>query len=271
MSGPVTVQEIQATLPTGIVIHSYIKHGGQGSVFSGEYHGQQSAIKLVNPASTETKRIQREAEFLKKTNHPNIVKLFDHCEITLRTQPVQLLAYEFLDKGDLSSHIAPGTLPSSASVIKIATCIGSAINTLWLSPERVVHRDIKPENIMLNSAGEYLLVDFGFAKHIDLSDMTIAGSPGTRGYSSPEQAAGRKNLTLKSDIFSLGVTLFVYATGLHPYNGAQPLANSAIEQNIFALRPDFDPKLSQLIISMLNPSPSDRPTDLLTQLSQIKA
>lgn len=262
MSSIVTLPEIQAALPKHVTISSLLDSGGQGSVFMGTCNNNLSAIKIVNPITTEKKRIEREIKFLKATTHPNIVKLFDYQQITIRNTEFQLIAYEYIDQGDLSKALGRTPLPTASEIIKLATSIGNAINVLWGTQERLVHRDIKPKNIMVSSTGNYVLVDFGFARHIDLSDITIGGAPGTPGYASPEQALGRKHLTFKSDVFSLGVTLFVFASGKHPYSGHQPFPTTPVSEEIFKVRADLDPKLLNAILAMLKPSPVDRPADV---------
>ena len=266
----ITLSDVQKCLPSNCQVEAFLSSGGQGAVFKGTFDGAPAAIKLINPAGTEKKRIDRETQFLQSLSHPNIVKVLGHREVNLAGQQVQLLVYEFLNGGDILPRIGAIPLPENAEIVRLGLDISSAIEKIWSAKERVVHRDIKPANIMVGNQGQYVLVDFGFARHIDLSDMTVMGSPGTRGFSSPEQAAGRKNLTYKSDLFSLGITLFLFATGKHPFGFNQPSAESAVSENIATLRPDLEPRLSQLILRMLKPSPAERPAHVVLEFELLE-
>lgn len=267
----ITLDKIAAALPKEYKINRQIAKGGQGAVFEGEYNSLPVAIKIVDPFTTEDKRIDREILFLKENQHPNIVKIVNSSQIHLHDIPCKIVAYEFINNGDLAGLISQPLLPLPREIIKLGLQIGSAIECMWSARERIVHRDIKPLNIMLDKNFDYILVDFGFAKHLDLSNMTVAqGNPGTHGYKSPEQAAGVKNLTLKSDVFSLGITIFAFATGLHPFKGYQPLHNSILQENLSQLRPDLPRELVILVEAMLNTSAHMRPKNISEQFRALE-
>lgn len=141
--------------------------------------------------------------------------------IRLAGVDMNLVAYELHSGGDLTALLAPGAQPlAEAELAKIGQDIGSAADALWA--RRIVHRDIKPANIVRASNGTYVLVDVGLARHVDRSGLTGAGlAVGTPGYMSPEQARGRRDLTVHSDAFALGITLYEIAAKVHPFGRDQ--------------------------------------------------
>jgi serine/threonine protein kinase len=100
--------------------------------------------------------------------------------------------------------------------------MAEVLDILWA--RRIVHRDIKPANILRRSEGSFILIDFGIAKFLDRTTYTRWGmSLGTPGYMSPEQVSAPRSLTVKSDIFALGITAFESICGTHPFSCNQQL------------------------------------------------
>lgn len=111
------------------------------------------------------------------------------------------VATEFIEGEVLSAVLSRGHLPTG-QVARIGREIALAIAALWV--ERLVHRDIKPNNIMFAHNGRAVLIDLGVARHLSLGALTTLGKTwGTDGYMSPEQANALRQLSCKSDIFSL--------------------------------------------------------------------
>lgn len=251
--------EVRAAAPAGLVIHAFIKQGGQGAVFRGEVNGVQAAIKLFSP-SVETRRIDREIVALTSNSCPSLVKVLHHTTVQIRGCDLPLVAYEFHDGGDLDALVraAPSSVPRLGTVARIGHDVAVAVDFLWQM--RIVHRDIKPGNIVARARDGFVLVDIGFARHVDRSDITAPGLvAGTEGYKSPEQQAGRRLLTVNSDIFSLGVTLYQIASGKHPFNGYQHLIGRVTPAPLRQLRPEFPSSLCTAIERMMANSPPDRP------------
>ena len=268
MSASITIDEINTSLPDNFYIQDHIAEGGQGAVFKGTYGDSVSAIKIIDPLITEDKRVKREIDFLKTVDHSSIIKVMGADQVVLRGTTYQVIAYDYLSEGNLEEYMSSLSSPTSLrDILKLGFDISSAVETMWSAKERVVHRDIKPLNIMKGNENGWVLVDFAFARHIDLSNLTAMGSPGTNGFKSPEQAMGRKNLTFKSDVFSLGVTLFLFCTGEHPYKGTQPIPATSITLDINSLRPDLPIELRKLILRMLENTPSLRPSKLADEFT----
>ena len=142
----------------------------------------------------------------------------------------------------------------------------------------IVHRDIKPENIMLTTDGEVKVADFGLARLLlgDDPQLTRAGTTlGTPMYMSPEQIQEGK-VDIRSDLYSLGVTLYHMLSGRPPFTGETPLALAmkhvqAEVPNILEFRPNLPPSLVELLSRLLAKSPDDRfsdPGEVLTFLKQ---
>jgi len=271
LSGLITVEEISKALPAEYTVSKLLDSGGQGAVFEGTCGGVRAAIKLITPHSTEPKRIDREVQFLRATQHESMVRVIGYTNCVLRGITIPVVAYEFIDGGNLSKWLDQQPPKGEELLVSLGRQISSAIDVIWNAKERVVHRDIKPHNIMERTESQFVLVDFGFAKHVDLSNMTAMGvNPGTPGFMSPEQAGGRINLTSKSDIFSLGVTMFMFATQKHPYKGIQPRGPVKIAEDIHQLRTDLSPEFRSILLSMLSISPSDRPNDLTARFDALR-
>jgi eukaryotic-like serine/threonine-protein kinase len=258
---------LKSVLPPSIIISGPLRGGGQGTVFRGMCNGQSAAIKIFRP-DTDTRRVDREIELLSKVTSPNVVHLLGHCETIIDAEAFRILAYELHDGGDLAQYAAPAAPNLSfPEIARIGSQVGNAIETLW--SKRIVHRDIKPANIVRASDGRSVLVDVGFARYLDRSDITIAGSPGTRGFRSPEQARGRRALTIHSDVFSLGVTLFVLATKRHPFGGRDLVLPETIDKAALLARRDIPEPFANLIHQMTDFTPAKRPSDLVARFASL--
>ncbi len=210
----------------GDIINNYlideiIDDGGMSTVYLG-IHKQlkrKAAIKMLkpnlakNPQSKE--RFRQEAITLSKLNHPNITALYDYVE----NQQGLFIISEFVKGQPLDDYIdlVTGPMPETKAV-KIFTQILSAIS--YIHSKNIIHRDIKPSNILITPNGNVKLIDFGIAKYINNNTNvhTKDGSKvGTTMFMSPQQIKGRV-LDRRSDIYSLGATLFYILTGQLPYD-----------------------------------------------------
>lgn len=134
-----------------------------------------------------------------------------------------------------------------------------------LHRQRIIHLDLKPSNLMIRDSGEVVLLDFGLARHLDLPDLPaeeIDGPLGTGAYVSPEQVLGVRH-DPRSDLFSLGVLLYFFATGVRPYG--EPRTVAQWRKRLVAapppprrLRPELPPWLQEIILHCLEVDPRDR-------------
>ena len=201
-------------------ITKLIGEGGMASVYEAEHEmlGTKVAIKTLNPilsANAEIKtRFRNEAKLMASLDHPNITKVIDFDE-----QPQQLsIVMEFLKGEDLNQKIKRKGPLSEKEITDVFTQTLSAFQ--YAHEKGIVHRDIKPSNIFILPNGHVKILDFGIAKLFGQgNEMTQTGTQmGTPIYMSPEQVKGDKSIDHRSDIYSMGVTLFFVINGKPPYN-----------------------------------------------------
>jgi serine/threonine-protein kinase len=207
----------------GYEIVSKLGKGGMGAVYLARQLslGKLVAVKILPPklASNEDylKRFRREAVATAKLNHPNIVAAYDVGE----SNGYNYFVMEYVEGETVKDLLERTGIIEEARALEIVTQIADALSHAW--QHEIVHRDIKPANIMINKQGQAKLCDLGLA--IDRKeDQSITRSGvimGTPYYLSPEQARSEE-LDIRSDIYSLGATLFHMATGAVPYEGDTP-------------------------------------------------
>jgi serine/threonine-protein kinase len=158
-------------------------------------------------------RFFREAETAGRLNHPNIVTIFDAGE----ERELAYIAMEFLKGQDLLPYTKPGQLLPPEKVVSIIARVADALG--YAHRQNVVHRDIKPANIMYEPQTDTVKVtDFGIARITDASKTRTGMVLGTPSYMSPEQLAGKK-IDGRSDLFSLGASLYQLLSGRLPFEG----------------------------------------------------
>jgi serine/threonine-protein kinase len=191
-------------------------------------------------------RFFREAETAGRLNHPNIVTMYDAGE----DQELAYIAMEFLKGRDLLPYCKADKLLPLPLVLSIVARVADALD--YAHAQSVVHRDIKPANIMYEPDSDQVKVtDFGIARITDSSRTKTGMVLGTPSYMSPEQLAGKK-IDGRSDLFSLGVTLYQLCCGRLPFSGeslAQLMFKIANEppQDIRNLAPDLAPAVVAVI------------------------
>ena len=252
---------LRAALPSEYEIIAHLNQGAQAAVFDGRYDGNRAAIKVFAPTADQ-RRVDREVAALQSIDCDYLVKVKASTRITVLGQLLPVIAYEFLDGGDLRALLPPAGPPSQATLHNIAVHVCTAIDALWQNPNRIVHRDIKPANIV-RSGARNVLADVGVARHVSLPAITVPGGwAGTPGFMSPEQAMGRRNLTINSDVFSFGVTLYQLASGIHPFNGQQAQIGVVTPLPLAQRRRDLNPDFCRVVDSMMTVVPHRRPTGL---------
>jgi serine/threonine-protein kinase len=192
--------------------------GGMGLVYAGRdlELGRFVAIKKMRPEiklnQRDRKRFLREARLSAALHHPNIVDIYDILDVNGEV----FLVFEFVDGETLDRRLDGGPLPV-AELKPTLRLVCQALD--YAHAQRVVHRDLKPSNIMLTRQGAAKVMDFGIAREIkdSASRLTRMDTSGTLAYMAPEQELGR--FDNRSDIFSLGVTLYEALTGQLPFLG----------------------------------------------------
>lgn len=243
-------------------IERAVGDGGQGTVFLGRWNGAPVVLKLFEP--DDPRRVDREVKFLSSHTCPNLVQAHGRRDIELGGLQIPVVIYEYLPGGDLGPLMTPAAPRVEANVLReIGISVATAIEALWRA--RIVHRDIKPKNIVRAADGRFVLVDLGFALHLERSGITTIGiGLGTRGFMSPEQLRGRRDLTLRSDIFSLGVTLYALASRRLPYATPSDLFSPRPAASLSAIRADLPRSLCQAIECCLQKPVVRRPIDVVS-------
>jgi serine/threonine-protein kinase len=200
---------------------------------------------------TEVKeRFFREAETAGRLNHQNIVTMYDAGE----EHDLAYIAMEFLKGKDLIPYVKPDNLLPLKRAVSIVARVADALS--YAHENHVVHRDIKPGNIMYEPDSDQVKVtDFGIARITDSSKTKTGMVLGTPSYMSPEQLSGKK-IDGRSDLFSLGVTLFQLITGKLPFEGdsmAQLMFKIANEPHpdLRSLNPNLPESLAAIIDKVL--------------------
>ncbi len=202
-----------------------VGRGGMGVVYKARQRDLNRivALKMILASewasAEEIRRFQAEARAVARLRHRNIVAIHEIGEQLGR----HFFAMDFVEGESLSLIVARGALaPEQAARWMVA--IAKAVE--HLHSQGIVHRDLKPSNVLIDSAGEPVVMDFGLAKIFDSDDgATRSGAIlGTPSYMSPEQAAGRNSLiSTRSDVYSLGAMLYEMLSGRPPFREANPL------------------------------------------------
>ncbi len=252
-----------------------IGSGGMSRVFLGrdEVLDRPVAVKILRHDLGDSGlgvRFQREGRTAAKLSHPNIVRVYDAGEGDFEGRRVSYIVMEYLSGGDLKRLVDRGGALPGAMLTRLG---GDVAAGLAHAHERgVIHRDIKPRNVLLDEHGTPKLTDFGVARLLDDGHSTSTDSYlGTAAYSSPEQLRGG-GITAKSDVYSLGATLYHAAVGGPPFVGAPlDIATQQMEKPLIPPRSrgaSIGENFEGLILDCLAVDPNDRPeaADLHEQL-----
>lgn len=220
MGTPYRAEDVARAFPE-LELQRGLGSGGQASTFLVESEGEESALKVFFPG-TEFARVEHEIAKLGRISSEHVVRLKDHGTVELGGQECRYVLLDYVAGQPLADCQLPLGEPDLARLVCDVTAAIRAFRDVDL-----VHRDLTPANIMVDDSGKHVVIDLSLAKHADRTTVTAQGmTVGTPGYMSPEQAAARQHLTYRSDIYSLGVTAYVMATGAHPFSGAQPTITS---------------------------------------------
>ena len=255
-----------------------IGEGGMGEVYLAEQLTMHRtvALKILHSKWADDeefrKRFLLEARAVGKLSHQNLIQVFD----VGKYQGLYYFSMEFINGvtvDDLIRH--DGTVPVEKA---IDICLQVCKALTYLATHNIVHRDIKPANIMLTKEGQVKLGDFGFIQSAFDAELMQEGTTiGTPDYISPEQARGERNLDVRSDIYSLGATLFHMMSGKTFFSGScSKVMRDHIETEppkLDSLRKDLPKDLVSLIAKMTAKLPIDRyqtPEDIVKALDLLR-
>jgi serine/threonine protein kinase len=231
--------------------------GGMGSIYQAEDEnlGVDVAVKENLFTSEEyARQFRREAVILANLRHPNLPRVTDHFVIDGQGQ---YLVMDFIEGEDLRERIDRQGFVSDSEAVIIGIAICEALAYLHSRRPQIVHRDIKPGNVKITSTGNIILVDFGLAKLTQGSQMTSTGARAmTPGYSPPEQY-GAARTDQRSDIYSLGATLYMALTGALPEDA---LARAMGQTDLTRIQ-NYNPKASRRLTTVIEKALELRPED----------
>jgi len=222
---------LQKELPD-VQITEEIGSGGFKAVYKALINGRQEALKLVqipvDPNDEEIKeenrkRIFREIRILEKCQSPYVVKLggLHPKDLSVGGQDYVVYSEELVEGESLRFLLKSESKPSFDNLRILAIVLLSIIKEL--ASKNVIHRDIKPDNIIRTGIEDrpYVLLDFGIAFQIGGTNLTrdTHRVPGTLYYIAPEmlEAGFRQSLDYRADLYTIGLTLYEYASGINPY------------------------------------------------------
>ena len=210
-------------------------------------------------------RFLQEYEIAERIRHPNIVHLH---ELGIADDHAYL-AMEYFPLGDLRRRMKAGLAPGES--LRYAAQLAEVLGAIHEAG--ILHRDLKPGNVMLRTAEQLALIDFGMAKQAALQmDLTDKGLIfGTPHYMSPEQGHGQL-LDARSDLYSLGIVLYEMLTGEKPYRADNPMTVLYMHRN--APIPKLEPRLAllqPLMDKLLAKEPDDRCGDAAATAAAIES
>ena len=273
--GPEKGSDIPAFGATGRRVGDYllgqmIGAGGMGSVFLAKQISMQRlvAVKILRAdysAQPEyTERFFREVRLLAKLENPYIVQAIE-AGVDKWTC---YFAMEYVDGRDLRTELAIQERLTEKEVLSAARDVARAMGYAW-SKFNMVHRDIKPANIMRTRTGSTKLLDVGISKIMNPSgghhtELTASGVMiGSPVYISPEQAQGSREIDFRTDIYSLGITMYHLLAGHPPYDSpnATSIVTMHLKNPVPVLRKEASvtPGTSTLIHEMMSKDPAGRP------------
>jgi len=240
-----------------------LARGGMGAVYRAhdpELDRDVALKLLLEDSPSLRKRFRREALAISRLEHPHVIPIYEVGE-SEAGEP--FLVMPLLTQGSLQDRLRDGPLEPREA----AEHCRQVAEALQFSHEHMIlHRDVKPANVLLDDRGAPVLTDFGLAKFVEgqHSGATRTGVlVGTPSFMSPEQAAGKKLLDWRADVYSLGATLYALLTGKPPFDeesALELLVKIASEQPPppSSARPEVPADLDTVCLKCLEKDPDDR-------------
>lgn len=267
----------QLSIP-GYELLERIGAGSAGTVYKARQLSMDRlvAIKVLPQRYAEDKRfIERfyqEARAVAKLNHPHIVTGID----VGNAGDCHYFVMEYVDGESLAARLEREGALKEAEALEFTRQIALALEHAYKNG--IIHRDIKPANILVTKGGIAKLADLGVAKRAE-SNETVEGRVfGTPYYMSPEQAKGSAEIDIRSDIYSLGATLYHLLSGKPPFHGFPPavvMTKQIAEEpeDLRKLAPNVSREAAALVALMMAKNPDDRPetpSDLVEEIKRVQ-
>ncbi len=263
---------------TGYDIIEKVGAGGMGSVWRAKQTAldRDVAIKILPPSaagdSAFVETFMREARAVAKLNHENIVQGIDFGE----SNGLYYFAMEFIDGPTVKELVDGSGMLTEARALDIAegVCRGLA----HAHAAGIVHLDVKPANVILTLGGIAKVVDLGLARGYGKDSVQAGMAVGTPHYMSPEQASGSEHIDLRTDLYSLGTTMYYMLTGRPPFEAekSSEVMLKHVEAEAVPVREarrDVSAGTSKLIEKLMAKAPGDRPQtagDVIAEIERIR-
>ena len=259
------------------VLKRPLGHGALGTVYLAEDVASHRRVALKVLSATfagngeYTRSFLTEARLATQLHHPSIVSVYDYG----RERGHYYLVMEYVDGESCKIRLATkGRFPWREAA-QIAVEVAEGLKAA--AAQGIIHRDVKPENILLDSQGRARIADLGLAKEVDVpTPLPSDTSLGTPDYMSPEQVNNSETVDFRSDIYSLGATLFHMVCGKAPYTGHS--AYEVMVKHVVAdlpsplkYAPDLPRDLCDVMRKMMAGSPEDRYASYDELISDLQA
>lgn len=238
-------------------IEALLRRGGMGAVYRAIdlTFGTPVAIKEnleVSPAAQ--RQFSREAAILHQLHHTNLPRVTDYFAVSNQGQ---YLVMDYIEGQDLEDVLANGPVPEAKALSWIVQVL-EALEYLHGQVPPVIHRDVKPANIKITSQGRVVLVDFGLAKAYRPRAPTTSGARAvTPGFAPPEQY-GQGNTDARSDLYSVGATLYALLTGQAPPDSVDLMMGKAALSAPRRRVPSISPGVEAAVMKAMQPDPAGR-------------
>ena len=277
-----TMATLSGRIINGYLIQEEIGRGGMGVVFKARQLSvdRAVAIKFLSARVADDERViarfMREAKAAGKLAHPNVVSVYDAGF----AEGLHYIAMELVEGSSIHRRIRERGPLSEDETLAIAAQVAEALR--FAHARGVLHRDVKPDNFLIDSRGHVRIADLGLARFFgnpEVTELTQDGTTlGTPQYMSPEQCRG-KDVDARSDLYSLGASMYMMAGGKPPFEGPGPgavIGRVLTEQAppLAALNPKLSPGFVALVEKLLEKDPARRfanASDVMRAIEACKA
>ena len=244
-------------------IKKQIGSGGMALVYEAQdiLLDRKVAIKMLRPEFVSDEdfinKFRHEAKAVARITHPNVVSIYDIVE----SEDSLYLVMEYIEGKDLKSLIQERGKLTIVEALDIVNQVTAGVEVAH--DNNIIHCDIKPHNILLTENNQIKVTDFGIARAVSTSTMTITDTiMGSAHYFSPEQAQG-KEINTYSDIYSIGVVLYEMISGEVPFKGDSPISVALKHiqndpEELKSIMPSIPKQVNDLVMKTLSKDPEDR-------------
>jgi serine/threonine-protein kinase len=240
---------------------------GQKDVFGARQNNHRVCLKIVKRYSGGGDRTEREIEAVVKLASDYVPAIYQHGAKAIGGEDRHYIIEQFIEGQTYRNVLKSTPVQPLQNVLELANSLLHACAEFERAS--LVHRDIKPENLILDPTGKVWVIDFGLARHLDKTSLTLTGQHfgvGTLGYAAPEQFRNIKpEIDSRADLFSIGVVLYEALNGTHPFALWPPDPIKTIRKMesedlpLLAISQDNDGKFGHFIGQLVQRFPSRRP------------